>query len=72
MDLGDPRARGDSVTFRGEPIAYALAIPRAAPQPEGAARWTAYLLSADGRRVLRAQALDALETPVEVTAVTRP
>ncbi|GLC28105.1 extracellular solute-binding protein [Roseisolibacter agri] len=62
------RARGDSVTFRGEPIAYALAIPRAAPQPDAAARLTAYLLSADGRRVLRAHALDALETPVEVAA----
>lgn len=62
------RARGDSVTMRGEPIAYALAVPRAAPQPAGAARLTAYLLSAEGRRVMRAQSLDALESPVDVTA----
>lgn len=62
------RARGDSVTMRGEPIAYALAVPRAAPQPAGAARLTAYLLSAEGRRVMRAQSLDALEAPVDVTA----
>ena len=66
------RARGDSVTFRGEPIAYALAVPRAAPQPAAAARLTAYLLSPDGRRVLRAQALDALDSPVEVVAPAAP
>lgn len=62
------RARGDSVTFRGEPIAYALAVPRAAPHPVAAGRLRAYLLSVDGRRVLRANALDALEAPVEVRA----
>jgi molybdate/tungstate transport system substrate-binding protein len=62
------RVPGDSVTFRGEPIAYALAVPRAAPQPEAAARLRAWLLSVDGRRVMRAQALDALETPTEVRA----
>ena len=62
------RTPGDSVTFRGEPIAYALAVPRQAAQPGAARRLTAYLLSADGRRVMRAQALDALDAPVEVTA----
>jgi molybdate/tungstate transport system substrate-binding protein len=65
------RTPGDSVTFRGEPIAYALAVPREAAQPEAARRLTAYLLSVDGRRVMRAQALDALETPIEVRAEAR-
>jgi molybdate/tungstate transport system substrate-binding protein len=62
------RTPGDSVTFRGEPIAYALAVPRAAAHPDDARRLVAYLLSADGRRVLRANALDALDAPVEVRA----
>jgi molybdate/tungstate transport system substrate-binding protein len=65
------RALGDSVTFRGEPIVYALAVPRAAPQPAGAARLRAWLLSAEGRRVLRAHALDALEVPIDVRAAPR-
>ena len=58
------RARGDSVTFVGEPIAYALAVPRAAAHRADAERLVAYLLSPDGRRVLRAQRLDALDAPV--------
>ncbi len=65
------RTRGDSVTFRGEPIAYALAVPRRAAQPEAARRLTAFLLSADGQRIMRAQALDALEPPIEVRAEAR-
>jgi molybdate/tungstate transport system substrate-binding protein len=64
------RTPGDSVTFRGEPIAYALAVPLRAAQPEAARRLTAFLLSSDGQRIMRAQALDALATPVEVTAST--
>ncbi len=60
------RVRGkgaDSVTFRGKPIVYALSIPRGAPHFELAAQFVRYLLSADGRRVLRAEGLDALEAP---------
>lgn len=66
------RRLGDSTTFRGEPIAYALAIPREAAHSAGAARLVAYLLSADGRRVLRAQALDVLDSAVTVTAPPAP
>jgi molybdate/tungstate transport system substrate-binding protein len=62
------RRLGDSVTFRGEPIAYALAVPRAAARPDAAADLVAFLLSPDGRRVLRAQSLDALDSAVVVTA----
>jgi molybdate/tungstate transport system substrate-binding protein len=56
----------DSVTFRGAPIVYALSIPRRAPHPELAARFVAWLLGRDGRRVLRAAELDALERPAIV------
>ena len=56
----------DTVTFHGQPIVYALSIPSAAPHRELAERFVAFLLSADGRRVLRAQQLDALDRPVFV------
>jgi len=63
------RVRGkgaDSVTFRGRPIVYALSIPTAAPHRDVAEAFVKYLLSADGRRVLRAEGLDALDAPVFV------
>ena len=60
------KAPADTVTFRGQPIVYALSIPAAAPHREIAERFVAFLLSADGRRVLRAQQLDVLERPVVV------
>ena len=55
---------GDSVTFRGAPIVYAFAVPREAPHPEWAARFGAFLLSAEGRAILRREWLDAVEVPV--------
>jgi len=60
------RARGDSVTFSGAPIVYAFSIPRAAPHPDAALAFANYLVSADGRRVLRRAGLDALDTPMVV------
>jgi molybdate/tungstate transport system substrate-binding protein len=60
------RTRGDSIDVRGEPIVYALAIPRAAPHPALGARLVAYLGSAAGRAVLRANALNALDTMLAV------
>lgn len=60
------QTRGDSVTFAGSPIVYAFSIPRAAPNPHAARLFAAYLVSADGRRVLRGAGLDALETAVPV------
>jgi molybdate/tungstate transport system substrate-binding protein len=56
----------DTVVFRGAPIVYGISIPRAAPHRDVAERFLAFLLSADGRRVLRAARLDALESPVIV------
>lgn len=52
----------DSLTFHGRPIAYALSVPLAAPHRETAERFVRFLASADGRRILRAQGLDALDT----------
>ena len=78
IDLGDParaadyrtatvrvagRTPGDTLVFHGEPIVYALSIPSAAPHRELAEQFVAWLLSADGRRVLRTARLDALDTP---------
>lgn len=59
-------APGDTLTFRGEPIVYGLSIPTAAPHPATAERFVAFLLSADGQRVLRGAKLDALTSPVLV------
>lgn len=55
---------GDSLTIRGEPIVYALAIPRSADHPALAEAFVRYLLSENGRRVLRANHLDALDSAV--------
>jgi molybdate/tungstate transport system substrate-binding protein len=60
------RTPRDTVTFRGEPIVYAFSIPRRAPHPAVAERFAAFLLSPEGRRVLRAARLDALDPPVLV------
>lgn len=60
------RVRGkgaDSVTFRGRPIVYALSIPIGAAHPSLAEEFVRWLLSAEGRRVLRANGLDALDQP---------
>lgn len=79
IDLGTPddslyyssavvRVRGrtphDTIEFRGQPIVYAFSVPRAAPHPELAARFAAFLVSADGKAALRGARLDALERPI--------
>jgi molybdate/tungstate transport system substrate-binding protein len=52
---------GDSITIQGRPISYALTIPTAAPHPDLARRFVAWLASPDGQRVLRAEKLDVLD-----------
>src|SRR5690606_33273577 len=42
------KSPGDTVTFRGQPIVYALSIPKKAPHPELAERFVTYLVSGDG------------------------
>jgi molybdate/tungstate transport system substrate-binding protein len=56
----------DSIEFRGEPIVYGLSIPARAPHPALATEFVAFLLSDEGKRVLRSAKLDALEEPVLV------
>lgn len=77
IDLGDPAladryaearvrvpsAGGDSVTYTGAPIVYALAVPRDAPHPRVAGALEEYLLSPAGRDAMRHAGVDALDTP---------
>ena len=66
------KQRGDSVTFRGEPILYGIAVPRAAPDTVTAHKFLSFLMSIDGQRILRSASLDALEQPIPVgTAADR-
>jgi molybdate/tungstate transport system substrate-binding protein len=79
IDLGNPvdsaayaraatrvlgRHPGDTLTMRGAPILFALTIPVQAENRALAEKFVAYLLSADGRRVMRTQHLDALERQI--------
>ena len=57
---------GDTLTMRGAPILFALSVPVQAEHKELAERFVAYLLSPDGKRLLRAQHLDALEQSIPV------
>jgi molybdate/tungstate transport system substrate-binding protein len=57
---------GETITMRGAPILFALSIPQQAENRALAEKFVAYLLSADGRRVLRTQHLDALDRPIAV------
>jgi len=54
----------DTLTITGQPIVYALSIPTSAPHPAVAARFVAFLLSPEGRALMHATKLDALDTPV--------
>jgi molybdate/tungstate transport system substrate-binding protein len=49
---GATRAAGDRVEFRGEPIVYALTIPKGAPHPEVAAAFVRFVFSQEGQRIL--------------------
>jgi len=65
--LPGPRRRGaDSLTVRGEPIAYALTIPLRAPHPERAHDFVRFVFSAEGRRVLEAHGFRVPERPTVV------
>lgn len=63
---------GDSVSVPGEPIVFAVAIPKDAPHPRAATRFAAVLLSRNGRAMLRAAHVDALEQPVLVGTAIPP
>ena len=56
------RRPGDTLTVLGEPIVYALSIPRRAEHPRLAERFVMFMMSEDGRRVLRANHLSVLDS----------
>ena len=57
---------GDTLTVHGRPILFGITIPRGARRAPVAERFVAYLLSEEGRRILRAARFDALEQPLLV------
>jgi len=61
---GPRREAFDSVEFRGEPIVYALTIPRDAPHPESARSFARFVLSREGREILAKAGFRLLEKPV--------
>jgi molybdate/tungstate transport system substrate-binding protein len=63
---GPKLGSADSVEFRGEPILYALTIPKAAPHPEMARAFVAFVLSTAGQAILREAGFVVLDRPVVV------
>jgi molybdate/tungstate transport system substrate-binding protein len=61
---GARRSQGDSVEFRGEPIVYALTIPRQAAHPETGRAFVRFVLSPEGQTILRSNGFLVLEKPV--------
>jgi molybdate/tungstate transport system substrate-binding protein len=65
VHLPAQRAEGrDSVEFRGEPIVYALTIPRAAPHPRSAEAFVRFAFSPEGRSIVEAAGFILLPKPV--------
>jgi molybdate/tungstate transport system substrate-binding protein len=60
---GGSRAGADSVEFRGEPIVYALSIPRRAPHPHLAREFVRFIFSSQGRTILEKNGFLVLEKP---------
>jgi molybdate/tungstate transport system substrate-binding protein len=54
------RTRGDSVTIRGAPIWYALAVPKDAPHRDAALQLQRFLITADGARAMEAAGLEVI------------
>lgn len=66
------RALGDSLTLHGKPILFAVTVPTSARRRTSAERFVAFLLSADGRRILRGEHFDALDSPVVIGSGAPP
>jgi molybdate/tungstate transport system substrate-binding protein len=54
---------GDTITVRGRPILFGVTVPLGAPHSGAGERFVAYLLSPEGRRILRRTHFDALDAP---------
>src|SRR5215211_7659623 len=61
---GAKRQAGDSVEFRGEPIVYALTIPKGAAHPRAARAFVRFVLSAEGQNILKSNGFLLLEKPL--------
>jgi molybdate/tungstate transport system substrate-binding protein len=61
---GRSRRGADSVEFRGEPIVYALTIPRAAPHPETGRAFVRFVFSPEGQAILQSNGFIVLDQPV--------
>ena len=61
---GVSRAGTDSVEFRGEPIAYALTIPKAAAHPENAQGFVRFVFSPEGQAILKENGFTVLDKPL--------
>ena len=61
---GASRTGSDSVDLHGEPIAYALTIPNAAPHPRTAEAFVRFVFSPEGRAIIKANGFTVLEQPV--------
>jgi molybdate/tungstate transport system substrate-binding protein len=57
------RAGADSVEFRGEPIVYALSIPRRAPHQQTAREFVRFIFSPEGNGILQKNGFLVLEKP---------
>jgi molybdate/tungstate transport system substrate-binding protein len=54
---------GDTLTVSGRPILFGVTVPASAPHAVAAERFVAFLLSPEGRRILRREHFDALDAP---------
>ena len=61
---GASRRGADSVEFRGEPIIYALTVPRRAPHPQTAAAFVRFVFSPEGLAILEKNGFLVLKSPV--------
>ncbi len=61
---GATKAAGDSIEFRGEPIVYALTIPRGAAHPAVAEAFVQFVFSPEGQRILAEAGLQPAAPPV--------
>jgi molybdate/tungstate transport system substrate-binding protein len=60
---GASRAGADSVEFQGEPIVYALSIPRRAPNPQTAREFVRFIFSPEGKSILEKSGFVVLDKP---------
>ena len=60
---GASRRGADTVEFRGEPIVYALSIPRRAPHPHTAREFVRFIFSPEGKRILEKNGFLVLDEP---------